>query len=312
MPTIAELGEDALIRLFAPRLPHSDAEIVGPGDDSAVLRIEGHAVASTDALIEGRHFRREWSTAADVGYRAAMQNLADIDAMGARPLSLQVCLGAPADTPAEWVTGLADGLREACAPLGVGVSGGDLVSADAIMVSVTALGDTAGQEPVLRSGARVGDDVAVAGALGAAYAGFIQLSDGLDVDAASRQLFLRPSPQIGAGRAAAAGGAHALIDISDGLLRDLGRVAAASGVGIDVDRASVPVHAGAAAVAVASGADAVEWALTGGEDHHVAGTFAAGTAPRGWHVVGTVTDAHEGVRVDGAEPTAVGWDHFTP
>lgn len=312
MPTIASLGEDALIRLFAPRLPHTDAEIVGPGDDSAVLRVDGDVVASTDTLIEGGHFRREWSTGADVGFRAAMQNLADIDAMGARPLSLQVSLGAPPDTDAEWVTALADGLREACEPLGVGVSGGDLVSSPSIMVSVTAIGDTAGQAPVLRAGARVGDEVAVAAPLGAAAAGFFQLDNGLDVDAASKRLFLRPSPRVGSGREAAAAGAHALIDVSDGLLRDLGRLALASGVGIEIDRDAVPVHPGAAAVAAACVTDALEWALAGGEDHHLAGTFAPGTSPRGWFVVGRVVDTHAGVHVDGKAPTAVGWDHFTP
>ncbi len=126
MTTIGELGEDALIDLFAPRLPTTDAALLGPGDDAAVLSVDGDLVVSSDVLIEGRHFRREWSTAADVGWRAAMQNIVDIDAMGAVPTALQVTLAAPADTEVEWVLGFADGLREACEPHGVGVVGGDL------------------------------------------------------------------------------------------------------------------------------------------------------------------------------------------
>ena len=96
MTTIGDISEDDLIALFSPRLPQGDQEVLGPGDDAAILAIDGHLVVSSDVLIENRHFRTDWSDGADVGWRAAVQNLADIDAMGAVPTSLQITLAAPA------------------------------------------------------------------------------------------------------------------------------------------------------------------------------------------------------------------------
>ncbi|GIG55122.1 thiamine-phosphate kinase [Demequina activiva] len=313
MTTIGDMDEDALIALFAPRLPASDAEILGPGDDAAVLAVDGHLVVSADVLVESRHFRREWSTGADVGWRAAMQNLADIDAMGAVPTALEVTLCAPASTPVDWVLGLADGLREACEPHGVGVVGGDLSGASEIVVSVTALGETHGTEPITRADAAAGDVVAVSGALGAARAGYEQLARELRVDEEAVQLFLRPRPRIGAGLEGALHGATAMMDLSDGLVRDAGRLARASELELAIDSALVPVHPAATRTADALGAgpDALAWALTGGEDHHMLATFPRASAvPQGWTIVG---EAHEGqarLLVDGAEPTSRGWDHF--
>lgn len=311
MAQIGDMGEDALITLFTPRLPSLQAALVGPGDDSAVLALKGDLVVSSDVLVQDRHFRREWSTAADVGFRAAMQNLADIDAMGAVPFALQVTLAAPADTEVEWVLDFADGLRQACEPYGVGVSGGDLSGASEIVVNVTALGDTHGRPPILRSGAREGDVLAVSGSLGASVAGYHQLENMLNIDAETINLFLRPRPRIGAGLEAAAAGATAMMDISDGLVTDCGRMAQASGVGIDIDSASVPVHPGVEVVAGSLVGNGREWALTGGEDHHLVATFPpTSVLPGGWVAIGTVSADHRGVRVDGRVPTAWGWDHF--
>ena len=311
MTTIGELGEDALLALFSPRLPESDATLLGPGDDAAVLSVDGDLVVSSDVLIEGRHFRREWSTAADVGWRAAMQNLVDIDAMGAVPTALQVTLAAPSATEVDWVLGFADGLREACEPHGVGVVGGDLSGASEIAISVTALGETHGLEVVTRAEAAPGDVVAVSGPLGAAAAGLAQLLAGSSVNQATIDLFKRPTPRIGAGIEAALKGATALMDISDGLVRDAARIARASDVGISIDSEAVPRHEGVAVVAESLGLDAVELALTGGEDHHLLGCFPRESAvPDGWTIIGEVTETHEGVRVDGAIPASFGWDHF--
>lgn len=305
------MNEDALIALFAPRLPSTDAEVLGPGDDAAVISIDGDLVVSSDVLIENRHFRKEWSSAADVGWRAAMQNLADIDAMGAVATALQVTLAAPPETDVEWVLGFADGLREACEPHGVGVVGGDLSGANEIAISVTVMGETHGTAPVTRADAVAGQVVAVAAPLGAARAGFEQLTRGLTIDQGTIDLFLRPSPRIGAGLEAALYGAVALMDLSDGLLRDATRIAHASEVGIALESAKVPVHAGARQVAEHVGADPVEWALTGGEDHHMLAVFPRESAvPEGWIIVGETTDAHEGLRVDGVAPVSLGWDHF--
>lgn len=311
MTTVGEIGEDALIALFAPRLPESDATILGPGDDAAVISVDGDLVVSSDVLIEGRHFRRDWSTPADVGWRAAVQNLADIDAMGAVPTALQVTLAMPPETDVEWVLGFADGMREACEPHGVGVVGGDLAGSTEIAVSITVLGETHGMIPVTRADAAPGDVVAVSGPLGAAAAGLAQLERGVRVDEDTIALFLRPRPRIGVGVEANLKGVTALMDISDGLVRDATRIARASEVGVDIDSALVPRHPGVAVVAEALGVDPVALALTGGEDHHLLGCFPAPSAvPDGWTVVGSVSDAHAGVLVDGVIPVAFGWDHF--
>ncbi|WP_414696425.1 thiamine-phosphate kinase, partial [Pengzhenrongella sp.] len=168
-----------MLALIFPLLSPGPATLLGPGDDAAVVAApDGRVVVSTDVLVEGRHFRRNWSTGADVGWRAAMQNLADIAAMGASPTSLVVTLVAPADLPVSWVTGLAGGLAAACGPHGVGVVGGDLSGGDLIVVSVTVHGDLAGRPPVLRSGARAGDVVAHAGVRGWSAAGLALLGAG--------------------------------------------------------------------------------------------------------------------------------------
>nr|WP_255633022.1 thiamine-phosphate kinase [Demequina sp. TTPB684] len=301
-----------MIDLFAPRLPQADAALLGPGDDAAVLSVDGDLVVSSDVLIENRHFRREWGSAADVGWRAAMQNIADIDAMGAVPTALQVTLAAPADTDVEWVLGFADGLREACEPHGIGVVGGDLSGASEIAISVTAIGETHGVDPVTRGDAMPGDLVAVSAPLGAAAAGFALLSSGKGEGLEAISLFLRPRPLIGAGLEAALRGATAMMDVSDGLLRDAGRIARASDVGISIEAASVPVHPAATQAARVLEVDALAWALTGGEDHCLLAAFPAGAfLPDGWTQVGVVTDEYQGVRVDGDIPDALGWDHFS-
>lgn len=311
MTSIGDLSEDELIALFAPLLPVADAEILGPGDDAAVISVDGHLVVSSDVLIEGRHFRTDWGSGADVGWRAAMQNLADIDAMGAVPTALQITLAAPPSTLVEWVLSFADGLRAACEPHGVGVVGGDLSAASEIAVSVTALGETHGLDPVTRADASPGDVLAVSGALGAAAAGLAQLMGGVRPVDEAVALFLRPRPRIGAGVEAALTGATAMLDISDGLLRDATRIARASEVVLEIDSALVPVHAAATATAAALGADPVVWSLTGGEDHHLLASFAdADRIPDGWTVIGRVRSGEPGVLLDGGAPSALGWDHF--
>lgn len=311
MPRIGDMGEDAIIEQLFPHLPTSPHAVLGPGDDAAVLHLEGDVVVSSDVLVQDRHFRREWSTAGDVGFRAAMQNLADIDAMGAVPIALQVTLAAPASTELEWCLDFADGLREACEPFGVGVVGGDLSGARDITVSITVIGDMRGRAPMRRSGARHGDVIAVSAPLGASMAGFHQLENMLDINHEAIDLFLRPRPRIGSGVIASEAGATAMMDISDGLVTDLARMARASEIGMSVDSALVPIHRSVADVAGAIVGNATEWALTGGEDHHLVATFPkADDVPLGWVVIGAVTRDHTGVLVDGEVPARWGWDHF--
>ena len=232
--TLASVGEFGLIKALSAWLPRGPRTLVGIGDDAAVLAVpDGRVVATTDFLLEGRHFRRDWSGAADVGHKAAARSLADLAAMGAEPSALLVALAAPGELPVSWARELAEGLAAECARAGASVIGGDTARAGQVLLAVTGLGDLADRAPVLRSGAVPGDLVAVAGPLGPSAAGLALLTAGLphdDLVAAH----LRPAPPYDAGPEAADLGATAMIDISDGLLADLGHVAAASGVRIDL------------------------------------------------------------------------------
>src|SRR5215475_8356060 len=142
--TISDLGEFGLIASFAARLPRAAGTLVGIGDDAAVLAMpDGRVVASTDLLIEGRHFRRDWSGPAEIGGKAAAQNLADVAAMGADPTALLVGLALPATESADWAQRLVSGIASECAAAGATVVGGDLAGADTVMIAVTALGNLA-------------------------------------------------------------------------------------------------------------------------------------------------------------------------
>lgn len=312
--SVGELGEFGLIGAVTARLPQGPDVLLGPGDDSAVVAApDGRVVVTTDLLVENRHFRRDWSAAADIGHKAAAQNLSDIEAMGARPTSLVVGLGVPADLPVSWAVSLADGLGEEASLVGASVVGGDVVRSPLVVVSVTALGSLEGSSPVTRSGARPGDVVAVCGRLGWAEAGYQVLSRGFRTPRAVVEAHRRPSVPYGAGVEAAALGATAMCDVSDGLLGDLGHVAAASGVHIDVSASSVVVAPQLREVASALGADPLAWALTGGDDNALVACFPAGVSlPERWTVIGSVVSAGEpGVTVDGSSyGGAAGHDHF--
>jgi thiamine-monophosphate kinase len=297
---LADLGEFGLIAAITARLPQGSGVIVGPGDDAAVLATaDGRVVVTTDLLVENRHFRRDWSSADDIGHKAAAQNLADVAAMGAVPTGLVVGLGAPADLPTAWALGFADGLREECEPLGVSVVGGDVVRSDVVVVAMTALGDLRGRAPVTRAGARPDDVVAVCGRLGWAEAGFRVLSRGFRSPRVLVEAHRRPAVPYRAGPQAAELGATAMCDVSDGLLADLGHVAQASGVAVDIDSGAFDVPAPIRDAAAAIGAKPLDWILTGGDDNALAATFPAGVPlPEPWRVVGRVSTG-EGVTVDG-------------
>lgn len=329
MLRVRDLDEATLLGLFVPHLPRGPATLLGPGDDAAVVAVpDGRVVVTTDVLVEDHHFRRCWSSGTDVGRRAAAQNLADVAAMGAEPTAAVVALVVPPDLAASWVVDLADGLAAAFAPLGVGVVGGDLSAGERIAVAVTVHGDLGGRAPVLRSGARPGDVVAVAGVLGRSAAGLALLraaeADRVgDVAAGWPDLlaaYLRPDPPLAAGPAAARAGATAMIDLSDGLLRDAGRIALASDVVVDLDpldRSLAGDLRELAAAADATGADATRWALTGGEDHGLLATFPPeAPLPAAFRRIGRVVAGHGGptgtvLVAGGPSPvTGLGWDHF--
>lgn len=319
---ISDVGEFGLIDRIDQALAGQSAGgvQVGIGDDAAVLTAPGdRVVIATDMLVEGRHFRRDWSSAADVGAKAAAQNLIDIAAMGARSTTLVVALGLPAELPVDWVTDFYAGMREEAQAQGATIVGGDLVRSERIVVSVTALGALIGAEPVQRSGAQPGDVLAVAGRLGWGAAGLSILSRGFRTPRALVDAHRRPAPPYDAAAAAVGAGATAMIDVSDGLIADVGHVARASQVAIDIDPTLLVVDEPVASAAAAFNADPLVWVVTGGEDHAVAATFpSAAELPEGFAVIGAVADVADvdvleapGVTVGGRVPrNAGGHDHF--
>jgi thiamine-monophosphate kinase len=308
--TLADAGEFGLIEALTDLFEQGEQVLVGPGDDAAVLRVKtGHVVVSTDLMVEGRHFRRDWASASDVGHRAAAQNLSDINAMGGRATSLTIGLAAPADLPVEWALDFARGFAEECALVGASIVGGDLTRADQVVIAVTVIGACT-VAPVLRSGAHAGDVVATVGRQGWAAGGLAVLGRGFRSPRVLVEAYRRPEPPYDAGQVAADAGATAMIDISDGLIADAGHIASASGVAIDIRRDAFEIAEPLSAVGAALGADPIQFILGGGDDHALLATFPEGSVPDGWTVIGSVGEG-SGVTVDSEEydgPT--GWTHF--
>ncbi|HTY28951.1 MAG TPA: thiamine-phosphate kinase [Mycobacterium sp.] len=311
-PTLRQLGEFPMIdRLVVGRRQPAGVS-VGPGDDAAVVATpDGRVVVTTDMLVEGRHFRLDWSAPQDVGRKAIAQNAADVESMGARTTAFVVAFGAPQDTPVPQVQELADGMWLEAGQFGAGIVGGDLVASPQWVISVTALGDLGGRDPVLRSGAQPGSLVAIVGDLGHSAAGYTLWHNGIDGFDDIRRRHLVPQPPYGQGVIAARAGAEAMTDVSDGLLADLGHLAAASGVSIDLSRRALQADVDAvAAAAAAAGVDPWSLVLSGGEDHALAACF-PGDAPKGWRVIGAVREGPPGVLVDGRQWTGpAGWQSF--
>lgn len=311
-PTLAQVGEFGIIDRIVADRRQPDAVTLGPGDDAAVITAaDGRIVVSTDMLVQDRHFRLDWSTPHDIGRKAIAQNAADVEAMGAAPTAFVVAFGAPPDTPASAAQALSDGMWDEARRCGAGIAGGDLVSASQWVVSVTVLGDLDGRAPVRRDGARPGDTVAVAGDLGRSGAGYALWLNGITEPAELRAQHLVPKPPYGQGRVAADAGATAMTDVSDGLLADLGHIATASGVVVDLSREALrPDHDALSDAAAATGADAWDWVFGGGEDHALVATF-PGAVPDGWRVIGRVLDGAPGVLVDGqAWLRNAGWQSY--
>jgi thiamine-monophosphate kinase len=311
-PTLEQFGEFGVIERLVRGRRQPAAVALGPGDDGAiVLSGDGRTVVSTDMLVQDRHFRFDWSTPFDVGRKAIAQNAADIEAMGARPTAFVVGFGAPGATPIADVSALVDGMWDEADRIGAGIAGGDLVSCPQWVVSVTVLGNLDGRAPVLRSGAHAGSVVAVAGELGGSAAGYELWRNEIEGFEELRRRHLVPQPPYGQGALAAAGGAQAMIDISDGLIADLRHVAEASGVGIDLSTAALAVDRDAVSDAAAAvGVDAWAWVLGGGEDHALVACFES-AVPVGWRVIGQVLDGSARVLVDGAEWSGyAGWKSF--
>lgn len=307
---LTALGELGLVDAVSALLAQGPDVVIGPGDDAALVRVGGGAdgrevLVSTDVAVDGRHFRQDWSSAEDVGHRIAAANLSDLAAMGGTTTALVVALAAPGDLASQWALDLTRGIAAEAASVGASVVGGDVAESDRLLVAVTALGSCAG--PVVRrAGARPDDIVAVAGRLGWAEAGLAVLSRGFRSPRAVVEAHRRPQPPYAQGPAAAAAGATAMIDVSDGLVADLAHLAMASEVAIDVATAGLVVAEPLQAVGAALGLDPVRLVLRGGDDHALVASFPPHTTlPAGWQVVGLVS-AGSGVTVDGLPPESDG------
>ncbi|MET1088249.1 MAG: thiamine-phosphate kinase [Arthrobacter sp.] len=332
---VAALSEAELLARIFPRLfmggSHSQATLLGPGDDAAVVAApDGKTVISIDTQVQDQDFRLAWpngyrTTGFDVGWKAAAQNLSDINAMGAIATSLVVSLTLPPETPVSWVEDLADGLTAGIRDLGAArcsVAGGDLGRGREISVTVAVLGTLEGNAAVLRSGAQPGDVLALAGTVGHAAAGLALLESTVHVDGLGEgeRVFLdlqcRPRPPLAAGPAARAAGATAMLDISDGLLRDGLRLATASNAAVDLDPARLQALAEVLRPAsMLLNADPMAWVLGGGEDHGLLATFPAGIQlPPGFAAIGSVqalgSNESPSVKIAGGPADAGGWDHF--
>ena len=319
-------SEFDLIARLAPFLANEGEGLpVGHGDDAAVVDIGGRGVAiAVDVLVEDVHFRRSMSSLEDVGWKAVTVNVSDLAAMGAVPSVAVVGLAKPASVDADDVERLYAGMHEAAQHYGLRLVGGDTVSAGALALSVTVLGEVAVDRAVRRSGAHPGDRIVVVGALGAAAAALMLVDRGLDADESVLHAHRRPEAQVAAGLALAEAGATAMIDVSDGFGADLGHVVTASSqqgaaVGALVEADSLPFGAGLVEAADVLGVDPLDLAVAGGDDYALIATVPLSALERvlaetGATVVGEIV-AGAGVTLrygDGrsVDITGRGWDHF--
>jgi thiamine-monophosphate kinase len=280
-PSISTLGERELIARLQQRVSPPPAHVrIGIGDDAAVIAPARNMddVVTTDSLVEGVHFRRDWSTAEAIGHKALAVNLSDLAAMGATPRASLLSLALPADFPLADFDALLDGYLALSAASGAVLVGGNLTrSPGPLIVDVTALGSVGHRHVLTRTGARKGDELYVTGTIGAAAAGLAMLQAGRDrerADDAARsclERYERPEPRLRCGRIVGrTRAASAAIDLSDGFSDAAWRLAEGGNVGLVVDAAALPVAAGARAWAREASQDAVDFAMGGGEDYEIA------------------------------------------
>lgn len=326
------MGEFELLAKLRERLPEGGPQVkLGSGDDAAVTVPGGATATSVDAIVEGVHFRREESDLRTVGRKALATALSDLAAMGAEAGEAYVVLGAPEDLGEDEFLALLDGLLELAAATGTTPAGGDLTRAPALTLAVTVVGHAAGPERlVARAGAEPGDLLVLTGELGGAAAGRLLLDDPAlaravpeDTAARLRARQLDPSPRLRSGLALAAAGAHAMIDLSDGLAGDAAHIARAGNAALRIDAGSLPLAKGVAEVAAAAGRDPLELAVAGGEDYELlaalpparlaeASTAIGEAAETTLTAIGEV-EAGAGVEIrlpGGGRLEAQGYDHF--
>ncbi|MDP2675709.1 MAG: thiamine-phosphate kinase [Dehalococcoidia bacterium] len=322
---VSDLGEFGLIERLAKAAGASKPEglIVGIGDDAAAWRVnDAVMLATTDTLVEGVHFLAGRTPWADLGWKALAVNVSDIAAMGGLPQYALVTLALPPQTAVPDVDALYEGLGQCAREYGATVTGGDVVRAPQVVITVAVLGraevDADGRPQLMRrDGARAGYAVAVTGTLGDSAAGLRRLNEGAPADDPLVRAHLRPRPPLAAARRAVAAGVPCAIDISDGLLQDLGHVCEMSGLGAVVRAAAVPVSD---ELRDAYPDDALALACAGGEDYELLLVAPAETlealGPEITVIGEMVEHAERRPRlVDGSGeeirlPAAVGWDHL--
>jgi thiamine-monophosphate kinase len=328
------IAEHAVIRSIRRSTPPAAGVIVGIGDDCAVLEPTAgrRLLATTDLLLEDIHFRRRYAEPADIGWKSLAVNLSDVAAMGGQPRWALVALACPAGTTPDEVEAFYEGARDLAARHAVAIVGGDTTASPAgWLINVTLLGEAA--SPLLRSGARVNDVIAVTGPLGRSAAGLALLEQpsapsgmGTDALAELTSAHLRPVPRVAEGRwLGEAGGVTSMIDLSDGLATDLAHIAEESGVRCRVELERVPVDDATRGLARALHADGLAWATSGGEDYELLLTCEAGAFARlaeglrqatgpVLRAIGVVTGQGAGVSfldAHGREvPAAAGFEHF--
>ena len=316
---VTELGETAALAKAVQHFKSGSSTIVGSGDDAAVLALSGpQFVVTTDTMIEGHDFRHEFSTGFDLGFKAVATNVADVCAMGARPIALVVAMTVTESTTVSWLEEFAKGLQAGIDQLAPGseIVGGDLGYGPVTMIAVTAHGDPEARNPILRSGARPHDQLAICGTLGKAAAGLaLLLHEDSSLAAAYPELVevqLRPSPPTSL-VTGAFDVATAMLDVSDSLALDANRMARASKVKLVIDPSqllgfeAVLEQAAQSIAARAGEVNAADWVLFGGEDHGFLATFPEGAVPRGFKVIGRV-EAGEGVYLGDKILDPKGWD----
>lgn len=310
---LRDLSEFGTIERIRSRLGSSPASL-RLLDDAAIIGATGQAtVVTTDSLVEDIHFRRDWSSASDIGFKAIAVNVSDIEAMGAEPDHVLLSLHLSPDEDVSFLDGLIDGVAEACEEFGVAVAGGDTVRSPVAAIGVTALGRLNG-DPLLRSAAKPGDALAVTGPLGLAAAGVELLTSGQAAKSPECvEAHRRPAPRRGIGAGLRSAGVACAMDLSDGLASDARRIAEASGLGVEIDAALVPIAEPVLALAAETGWDALALAIGGGEDYEILVAAPEEVAVRaGCTVVGRMIEEGNWLIAQGKRTPleGLGWDNF--